>query len=79
MSNVKNMKGVLKQQYFLSSYDVNNEQNTRTFKCNDQNDLLLWKKFTMQMRTKPTNIMLLLDQGASLSSKQFEIIKEFGK
>lgn len=78
ISPTKNIKGAIKQYYFLSNYDVTTETDVSISRCKKQDHSLLWDVYIQRVKTVPRNIMILLDHGGSLSKQQFKIVKMIG-
>ncbi|RZC40016.1 VWFA and cache domain-containing protein 1 [Asbolus verrucosus] len=71
-------KGI-KQQYFISSSDVESYPYSPFTDCNEVDHMLMWNSFMSRNNYSPRNIVLLLDHGGSLSKHHFYIVKSIAK
>lgn len=79
-SKMSVMKKDVKQQYFISSSDLDLYSHNYPFlQCGQLDHMLLWKSFISRNRYIPRNIILLLDTGSSLRYRHLDLVKSLGK
>lgn len=78
-ANFTTLKETIKQFYFLSASDIMSKSTSEISKCENCDQSLLWKTYMSHTRSKPKNVLLLLDHGGSLSKWQFQIVKAVAK
>lgn len=74
----KNSKGIIRQSYYLSMQDVQNNSLKTNYAC-EVNHILLWNSYISQFGNTPKNILLLLSNAASVTDNTFQMMKLFGK
>jgi hypothetical protein len=73
------MKNGIKQQYFISSTDLESYSHSPFAMCNEIDHMLLWDSYMTRNNYSPRNIVLLLDHGGSLSKQHFYMVKLIAK
>ncbi|XP_025835410.1 uncharacterized protein LOC112906050 [Agrilus planipennis] len=77
--NVRKHKESLKQIYFLSTHEIGKHTKATIFNCKKHDQSTLWKLYMERVKTKPKNVMLLVDHGATLNNHHLDIIKAMAK
>ena len=73
------MKSGIKQQYFISSSDLDSNLYSPFVDCGKIDHMLLWNNYMARNNYVPKNVVLLLDHGGSLSRRHFAIVTTIGE
>lgn len=72
-------KNWIRQQYFISSWEMESYPHSPFKNCHEIDHMLLWKNYLIRNYYSSRNIIILMDHGGSLSKHHLHIVKSVGE